>query len=418
MSLQLTPGDQVRAQLQRVLESKPFKASAVHRELLAYLAEKSLADEAENLKEYAVGVDCLGKPVDYDPRQDSSVRMHVARLRQKLDEYYRNDGKDDGIVIDLPKGAFRLVFAPRAVEPVAEPAPPPPAAPRRRRPPVAELVAGALAVALVVSLARSRGPSTPPLTPQLQQIWAPLLESERRLAVCLAVPVFGAVPEFEGVVGPLPGDWEAASKSSALAAAKEAFRSKSASPSYDYTDVATATGAFRLGQFLAGRSKDVLLTRGDLVTLPELDMDNLVYVGSPQGNPQLQAILANRQFSVDNRGVRDLHPPAGKSEYVSESRTADADGMPRMHALITRAPTPGGNGYLFYLTGSSESGILAAVQTVTDETVARRIFAKVKRADGTLPRYFQVALSVRSMEDMPIDIAYVTHRELPGPGSR
>jgi hypothetical protein len=41
------------------------------------------------------------------------------------------------------------------------------------------------------------------------------------------------------------------------------------------------------------------------------------------------------------------------------------------------------------------------------------VFANLKRPDGKLPRYFQVVLSVKSMEDMPIDISYATHKELP-----
>ena len=53
---------------------------------------KSLAGEAQNLKEYTVGLDVFGKPASYDPRQESVVRMHVGRLRQKLTEYYRTEG--------------------------------------------------------------------------------------------------------------------------------------------------------------------------------------------------------------------------------------------------------------------------------------------------------------------------------------
>jgi hypothetical protein len=416
MGLQVILGADCRAQTQRIVDSKPFKSSAIHRELLSYLAEKSLAGAGDELKEYAVGVDCLGKPTEYDPRQDSSVRMHVARLRQKLDEYYRTEGSADPIVVELPKGGFKLVFEQRTSEAEA------PSSNGRQLARGRLLIAGlagvVLAFAFYLALEAPRAiPRMPPLTPELQAIWEPILKSDRRLAVCLSVPVFAALPEFNGVVGPFAGDWESISKSDVLGAAKEAFHSKIAAPSYDYTNVATATGAFRLGQFLAGRSKNILLTRGDLVSLPELEMDNVVYLGSPQGNPQLQGIPAGRQFAVEEGGVRNLHPPPGQPEYLSDSKPG-AEGFPAMHALITFAPSPGGNGVFVYLMGNNESGILAAAQAVTDETVARRVFAKVKRPDGKLPRYFQVVLSVKSMEDMPIDISYATHKELPGPNSR
>src|SRR5579871_4756228 len=109
-----------RAQADRILQSKVFRTSEVLRHLLAYLIDKSLAGEADSLKEYSIGLDALGKPASFDPRQESVVRMHVARLRQKLAEYYWTEGLDDPIIVDLPKGGFKVTFENRPV------APPPP----------------------------------------------------------------------------------------------------------------------------------------------------------------------------------------------------------------------------------------------------------------------------------------------------
>src|SRR6202142_367116 len=101
-------------QIQRIIQSKAFRTSELHRNLLQYLSEKSLSGTAEGLKEYTVGLDVFAKPASYDPRQESVVRMHVARLRQKLAEYYRTEGVDDPVIVDLPKGAFKVTFDPRA----------------------------------------------------------------------------------------------------------------------------------------------------------------------------------------------------------------------------------------------------------------------------------------------------------------
>src|SRR5579862_7359633 len=104
-----------QTQVQRIVQSKAFRTSEVHRNLLQYLAEKSLSGTADSLKEYTVGLDVFAKPASYDPRQESAVRMHVARLRQKLAEYYRIDGVNDPVIVDLPKGGFRVTFEPREV---------------------------------------------------------------------------------------------------------------------------------------------------------------------------------------------------------------------------------------------------------------------------------------------------------------
>ena len=416
-----------RAQVRKILESASFRTSAIHRDLFSYLAEKSLSGQADSLKEYTVGVDCLGKPAAYDPRRDSSVRMHGARLRQKLAEYYRSEGTADTVTIDLPKGGFKLVFESRTnPRPPAETLSPILPAAELRKPPIRYLIAGLCALGLAIyGWISLRSPGSPAqslelLSPELQQIWGPLLSSERRVAVCLSVPVFASVPGFNGVVGPFPGEWEKILKSPGLNVAKDAFHTKEASPSYDYTDVGTAIGAFRMGQFLARLSTNVLITRGDLVSLPELGMDNVVYLGSPKGNPQIQAISGMRQFAVDDGGVRNLQPSPGQPEYLPDQKAEGQVGFPEAHALITLAPGPNGSGLFLYLMGNSESAILATVNTVTDPTIAHNIFSHLKRPDGKLPRYFQLVITVKSMEDMPIDISYATHKELSGvaPGAR
>src|ERR1700722_12447649 len=111
-------------QVERIIQSRVFRTSDVLRRLFLYLAEKSLAGESDALKEYSIGIDALGKAESFDPRQESVVRMHIARLRQKLADYYRTDGLGDAVIIDIPKGSFRVTFearlmaeAPRAPEP-------------------------------------------------------------------------------------------------------------------------------------------------------------------------------------------------------------------------------------------------------------------------------------------------------------
>src|SRR6202046_544033 len=104
-------------QVQRIIQSKAFRTSEVHRNLLNYLAEKSLSGTAGSLKEDTVGLDVFAKPASYDPRQESVVRMHVARLRQKLAEYYRTEGLDDLVMVDVPKGVFRVTFEQRGMAP-------------------------------------------------------------------------------------------------------------------------------------------------------------------------------------------------------------------------------------------------------------------------------------------------------------
>src|SRR5258708_3620389 len=68
-----TPAIDARAQADRILQSRIFRASEVLRHLFGYLTEKSLDGTADTLKEYTIGLDALGKPASFDPRQESVV---------------------------------------------------------------------------------------------------------------------------------------------------------------------------------------------------------------------------------------------------------------------------------------------------------------------------------------------------------
>ncbi len=87
-------------------------------QLLQYLAVKAYDHGAESLKEYTIGVEALGRPQYFDPKTDTIVRVQIHRLRQKLKEYYDNDGNRDPIVVDIPKGHYLPTFeAVRIAEP-------------------------------------------------------------------------------------------------------------------------------------------------------------------------------------------------------------------------------------------------------------------------------------------------------------
>jgi TolB-like protein len=102
--------DHVRTQLERLLASPIFTGSARLRRFLEFVVEKSLAGEGDRLKEYVIGVEVFDRDAQYDPRVDSIVRVEAARLRAKLTEYYQGEGRDDAVVLTLPKGGYAPVI--------------------------------------------------------------------------------------------------------------------------------------------------------------------------------------------------------------------------------------------------------------------------------------------------------------------
>jgi hypothetical protein len=96
----------VREQLDRVLKSPPFLQSRRRQRFLQYIVNETLAGRGDRLKGYAIARDVFDRPEDFDANVDPIVRMEAGRLRDRLREYYDAAGKDDPILIELPKGTY------------------------------------------------------------------------------------------------------------------------------------------------------------------------------------------------------------------------------------------------------------------------------------------------------------------------
>jgi hypothetical protein len=99
-----------RAELEAVLASGIFAKSPNLAKLLSYICEKYWEGKADQLKEYSMGVEVLGRPPDFDPSSSAAVRVEVHRLREKLRKYYESEGADHQITIALQPGRYAPHF--------------------------------------------------------------------------------------------------------------------------------------------------------------------------------------------------------------------------------------------------------------------------------------------------------------------
>src|SRR5579872_4407908 len=102
----------VRRQLERVLESPGFSRNERLSRFLRFVVEGHLDGKDHELKESVIAVEVLGRRPDFDSRMDPVVRTEAARLRSRLGEYYTNEGKADPLLIELPKGGYVPRFRP------------------------------------------------------------------------------------------------------------------------------------------------------------------------------------------------------------------------------------------------------------------------------------------------------------------
>jgi hypothetical protein len=210
----------------------------------------------------------------------------------------------------------------------------------------------------------------PGWTPELRQLWEPILTPNRPLLICMSTPASGM------------------------------------------TGLGTANGAFYLGQFLGQRKKDIQLT--PTLSMPEIAMGNVVFLGTSAGTRQIPAIPEDRQLVLASEGIRNLSPRPGEPSLLADRNPADSQDTAESYALVSHFPGLNGNGELLYFSGNKIPAVVGAVQAFTDPAFARTLVEKMKGPSGSLPHFYQVVLKVRSMDDMPIDYTYVFDRDLTG----
>jgi hypothetical protein len=122
-----------REALEEVLQSQTFARSAQLRALLRHICERELLGRPEDLTEYQIAIDVLGRRKDASFSEDSSVRNRAYELRQRLDKYYAGERPDASIRIEVPRGGYvpryirhqvvetAIVLPPIAVAPVPTP---------------------------------------------------------------------------------------------------------------------------------------------------------------------------------------------------------------------------------------------------------------------------------------------------------
>jgi hypothetical protein len=173
------------------LASESFARSEQLRAFLSLVCEMEIGGRTAELTEYLIGVKALGRPPDYSPLGDSSVRTRAYELRQRLARFYSVENPDAPVHIILPKGTYAPDFQVWTAAPTPVPILPPVRAPRRFHLPVSSLAGFAVGVA-VTSIAafllawrgESRGPDA-----VLRQAWATLIAKDAEVVICVGSPL-------------------------------------------------------------------------------------------------------------------------------------------------------------------------------------------------------------------------------------
>lgn len=93
-----------------VLRSGIFEKAPRLEKFFVYICRVHFEGRADEIKEYSIALEALGRSSDFDPKKDSIVRVEAHRLRKRLEGYYRTAGANHAIHIVIPNGQYRPHF--------------------------------------------------------------------------------------------------------------------------------------------------------------------------------------------------------------------------------------------------------------------------------------------------------------------
>lgn len=428
MSPETLAVEEKRELVVRVAESAAFQKSPRLRAFLLYVAECTLENRPEDAREQQIAQHVFHRKPGYNPGQDNIVRVEARSLRKRLETYFATEGKNEPIVLSMPKGSYALSFDPRCQEPVefAEPAqaplPEPPAAaapvqraPRSWRSHVLTAMVGVLACLVVVQWYAARGvkarqsPSAPRTLPFSALMSDPLdtyiVTSDASL-VLIQELIRRQLSLDDYIKRRYP---ESDKPDSTGLDLLRLLRGR------QYTNAAEVALAGRIMQ-LSPPSHRVFLRYSRDMQVADFKNRNVVLLGSPLGNPWTQLLGGSLtfQFEMDERQrgkIRNRAPRPG--EQLVYSMTTPAGETGHSYGVIAFLPNVTGAGSALLIAGTSGEGTQAAGEFILDEARAVKTLKAIGIDPTGPPRYFEILIKVDAVAGNPSRSTVLAERLVP-----
>jgi hypothetical protein len=401
-------------QIDRLVSSELLHGSESLCKLLRYLAEQALSHPGATVKEYQIATEVFGRPDDFDPRLDSTVRVQTGRLRSKLAEYYAGAGDQDSVIVGIPKGSYTLTFHVRPVATAASPAAGheggmPHPVESEARPDTVKTGSRALLIAVLalsVALASTitalsylivtRQPIVPPATSgsseaaAFRRLWRGFVDQPDQPWVVFSNAEFVGRPE----TGMRYYDPGSDPKDQILD---------------HYTGVGEVLGVHELDHVFTVLNHGLRVKRGRLLSLDDAKHNDLIFVGSPSENltlreiPNTQDFVFRRVDTSSRKGdlaIVNVRPRVDEAKIYYNSPLIPAT---EDYALVALVPGMNASRWVMLLAGITTIGTQAAVEYVCRTRSIDELLQRLNRSVSSDVGTFEAVLRVKISRGVPVE---------------
>lgn len=381
--------------LQKILASSEFSHSELNQRLLTYLVDKSIKGEIP--KEITIAIEIFDKDADFNPHEDTLVRVHIYKLREKLEKYYLGEGRDDEIRLCIPKGHYAVKFIPlmRTSEP------------GKKQRIALYGTSAALLILIVLSLLLYRDNTklhslvrSYQVVEETDPIWHRFIDEEMPTLIVPGNNFFFAMQSELVDETLIARNTEVNSVNDFNQFVKKHPQLSDRIWMGDYAFLGKES-AWTLNHLLPiffSAHKEVELAISSRMTWDDFQKYHIIYIGSYKALGLLNTLLANLDFSyqlyphqvIINSPQADTpqvyHPELVRDENHNKDFNRD-------YALIAKLPGPANNDILL-IAGFYFIGVYEAAKQISDPQLLTILKESLQRRHGRIPQYFELLLEI------------------------
>lgn len=358
----------IRAQVERIIASEPFRKSARYPRFLKFIVDQTLAGNADQLKERTLGMEVFDRPPDYELKTDPIVRVAAGELRKRLAQYYILHTAESELRIELHPGSYVPEFHWPSCDSIGQllgtqeqasdsstsiPFETKATLNHKR---IGTLLFAALLLVAFTVLFILKLTSRPSAS---EAFWAPMLKANTAPLICIgdAQDMFVNSPYASSV-----GSGEV---------------QRSSSPNIVDVNIANS-----ISEMLATHGKRAYIQDSSLTTMNQLNRQPVILIGW-RNNRWSQSAVQMLRYRLENgignqaRIVVDRQDPSHPQWIVSKDLISGGTG--ETYAIIARFTDPASGQPTVLIAGIGIAGCVAAASFITNEHFLQDSFRNAPR---------------------------------------
>jgi hypothetical protein len=435
------------ALVKRIAASRGFERSTLLANFLLFVCHRSLSGEASTINEQQIGVHVFRREAEFNRTDDNIVRNYARMLRKRIDDYFRNEGRDEPLTMHIPRGGYVPLFVERPVETKESPGveeqtgaldplgqsnpaslgaageqiatPATAESARRRRSRLAMLVAVAMASGVIGFIA-ARGLPARWLHPEnsaeqmSDRFWQQIFDRHRdtflvptdgglvilhnflQQPVTLSSYISGSYRNEDQIAQGL----EVLSKSVDIRELPPLIQKVENLGARRYTSIVDLDMVSRMSRRPEVVPERLMIRYARDLRMDDLKTGNAILIGSVDSNPWVELFQPQLNFQFDYGGsfgrsavITNRHPLSGeRPSYASVT----GDPKQRTYGVIAFVPNLDGTGHVLIVEGINMAGTQAAGELLLSSEKIAPVLKRAMKAGGEI-RPFEVLLETENI---------------------